>query len=284
MQSKIIKAEWRSTFLNACKAMLKSIMLAIPVLIKFTPFAMLSIVTTKIAEVDNLELLLKTESLYLLTVVVAQGIHATVFYPTIMFIFTSGAVNAYKYLAQIKKAPITAFATSSSAATLPVTLETLRDNDVSWEVVDFVAPLGSAINMDGTSCGFPIMVMFTAQMNQYDVDAGSQIVLALLAMTCSVGTAPIPNAGIVYVSMLLGSLGGPFDDDSVVAAGVAFILIFDWLVDRIETMQNVWSDCVACKVFDAMGYEDLTKEFQTMELDTKRTPDESEGKANQPVD
>merc|ERR1719330_2093295 len=102
MQSPVIKAEWRNSFLHMCKAALKSIMMSIPILIKFTPFAMVSIVTTKIAEVDNLELLLKTESLYLLTVVVAQGIHATVFYPTIMFIFTSGAVNAYKYLAQIK--------------------------------------------------------------------------------------------------------------------------------------------------------------------------------------
>merc|ERR1719499_1301012 len=233
---------------------------------------MVSIITYRIAQIDDLQEILISVGKYILTVCVAQGIHMFLFYPLVLGLVAG--VNGYRYFNKIKRAPLTAFATSSSAATLPVSLDVLKRNDVRWEIVDFVAPLGSAINMDGTSCGFPVMCMWIAQMNNYDVDAGSQIVLALLSMTCSVGTAPIPNAGVVYVSMLLGSLGGPFDDDAVVAAGVAFILIFDWLVDRIETMQNVWSDCVACKVFDAMGYEDLTKEFKTMELDTKRQPNE----------
>merc|ERR1719336_2170698 len=194
-----------------CKAALKGIMLVIPAIVMFTPFAMVSIITYQISRIDDLQEILVSIGKYILT----------------------------------------------------VSLDVLKRNDVRWEIVDFVAPLGSAINMDGTSCGFPVMCMWIAQMNNYDVDAGSQIVLALLSMTCSVGTAPIPNAGVVYVSMLLGSLGGPFEDESVVAAGVAFILIFDWLVDRIETMQNVWSDCVTCKVFDALGYDDTLK-FEEM--------------------
>lgn len=257
IQSPLVDKEWRDTFMNAAKAALKGIMLAIPLIVTFTPFAMVSIITYQISKVDNLQEVLVSVGKYILTVIVAQGIHMFVFYPILLVAFAG--VNPYRYWSKIKRAPLTAFATSSSAATLPVSLDVLKRNDIDWRIVDFVAPLGSAINMDGTSCGFPIMCMWIAQMENYDVDAGSQIVLALLAMTCSVGTAPIPNAGIVYVSMLLTSLGGPFEDPDKVAAGVAFILIFDWLVDRIETMQNVWSDCVACKIFDAMGYDDLDK-------------------------
>merc|ERR1719464_120555 len=257
--------------MDSPKAALKAIMLVIPFIVTFTPFAMVSIITYRIAQIDDLQEILISVGKYILTVVVAQGIHMFVFYPILLFAFAK--INPYRYFNRIKRAPLTAFATSSSAATLPVSLETLKRNDVKWTIVDFVAPLGSAINMDGTSCGFPIMCMWVSQMLEYDVDAGSQIVLGLLAMTCSIGTAPIPNAGIVYVSMLLGSLGGPFDDDSKIASGVAFILIFDWLVDRIETMQNVWSDCVTCKVFDTWGYQDLEKgpiELSSKGDETKR--------------
>merc|ERR1719361_2851415 len=256
--------------MKGSKAALKGIMMVIPVIVLFIPFAMVSIITYQIAQIDDLQEILVSVGKYILTVFVAQGLHMFLFYPLVLGLVAR--VNPYRYFNKIKRAPLTAFATSSSAATLPVSLDVLKRNDVKWQIVDLIAPLGSAINMDGTSCGFPIMCMWIAQMNDYDVDAGSQIVLALLSMTCSVGTAPIPNAGVVYVSMLLSSLGGPFDDEANVAAGVAFILIFDWFVDRVETMQNVWSDCVACKIFDAMGYEDLEKETEMPETESKRDP------------
>jgi len=272
MQSNQVDPMWRQTFMETAKAALKALMMVIPLIVTFTPFAMVSIITYRIAQIDDLQEILISVGKYILTVCVAQGIHMFLFYPLLLFVFAR--VNGWMYFSKIKRAPLTAFATSSSAATLPVSLDVLKRNDVKWQIVDFVAPLGSAINMDGTSCGFPIMCMWIAQMNNYDVDAGSQIVLALLSMTCSIGTAPIPNAGIVYVSMLLGSLGGPFEDDAIIATGVAFILIFDWFVDRVETMQNVWSDCVACKIFDAMGYDDLEKEqlSEMTEKDSKRDP------------
>jgi len=205
MQSSQIDPIWRATFMDSAKAALKAIMLVIPLIVTFTPFAMVSIITYRIAQIDDLQEILISVGKYILTVVVAQGIHMFIFYPILLAVFAK--VNGYKYFSKVKRAPLTAFATSSSAATLPVSLDVLKRNDVKYQIVDFVAPLGSAINMDGTSCGFPIMCMWIAQMQKQDVDAGTQIVLALLSMTCSIGTAPIPNAGIVYVSMLLGSLG-----------------------------------------------------------------------------
>merc|ERR1719461_2598250 len=136
--------------------------------------------------------------------------------------------------------------------------------------------------MDGTSCGFPIMVMFTAQLNNYDVDAGTQIVIGLLSMTCSIGTAPIPNAGIVYLAMLFTAAGGVLAEDDVIASGLAMILVLDWFVDRVETAQNVWSDCVACKLFDTWGYGDsLDKKEGGSETEfVKREPDNVETMVN----
>merc|ERR1719461_2219862 len=76
--------------------------------------------------------------------------------------------------------------------------------------------------------------------------------------------------------MLMASLGGVFEDEAVIAQGLAFITIFDWLIDRVETMQNVWSDCVACKIFDALDYDDLKKDVELTETaDAKREPEEN---------
>jgi len=257
LQSSYVDAEWRGVILDGAKAALKGMMLAIPMVVKFTPFAMLSIISYQLIKIDNLQEVLRTVFMYIITAACGQLFHMFVFYPTLLFAVSSyvgNPINPFRYYYKVKRAPLTAFGTSSSAATLPVTIDTLRENDVTTQIVDFIAPLGSAINMDGTSLGFPIMVVWIAQLNDYDIEAGSQVVLGLLAMTCSVGTAPIPNAGLVYISMLMASVGGVFNDDQVVAQGLAFITIFDWLIDRIETAQNVWSDCVACKIFDMLGY------------------------------
>merc|ERR550534_1519210 len=74
-------------------------------------------------------------------------------------------------------------------------------------------------------------------------------------MTCSIGTAPIPNAGLVYITMLFTAAGGRLAEDDVIALGLAMIVILDWFIDRVETAQNVWSDCVACRLFDFWGYQ-----------------------------
>merc|ERR1719410_2146397 len=84
------------------------------------------------------------------------------------------------------------------------------------------------MNMDGTSLGFPIMVLFVAQASEFDISAGKQITLGLLAMVCSLGTAPIPSAEL----------------------GFALIAVFDWFVDRVETAQNVTSDSFICGILN----------------------------------
>merc|ERR1711879_1067685 len=117
-----------------------------------------------------------------------------------------------------------------------------------------VLPLGAAINMDGTSLGFPVMVVFAHQMGEeltklvdgQDVPYidggmmfGDMLFVAFLAMVCSLGTAPIPNAGLVYLTMLLEAGNIP---EGIHGLALSAITIFDWLVDRVETAQNVGSD------------------------------------------
>jgi len=285
IQSNSVKEEWRRVIINGCKACLKSIMLVIPYIINVTPIAMICIVTSKVAGIDNLQMMLETESLYLLTVILTHGIHGLIFYPCLLkFVLPllgGESVNGWAYFNRVRQAPLTAFACSSSAATLPVTLETLKDGNCSNEVADFIAPLGSAINMDGTSGGFPIIVIFTAQLLDIDLAVGDQILLILLAMTCSVGTAPIPNAGVVYISMLFSAMGNEMALDSTISLGLTMFMVLDWFVDRVETAQNVWSDCVACKFFDGLGYGESLAALNKQELEDVETPQKEVGAGTQ---
>jgi len=102
------------------------------------------------------------------------------------------------------------------------------------------------MNMDGTSLGFPVMVMFTAQMAQdFDLTSATQFTIAIMAMVCSLGTAPVPNAGLVFLTMLYATANIP---DEAQGLGYALISAVDWLVDRVETAQNVTSDSFLCGI------------------------------------
>lgn len=139
-----------------------------------------------------------------------------------------------------------AFATSSSAATLPRSLQVADAAGVRPESYQFILPLGAAINMDGTALGFPIMIGLIAQLNEVELNFGTIIVVLLLSVLVSVGTAPIPNAGMVYLTMIFEAAGlGDY-----VAEGLAILFVLDWFVDRVETAVNVTSDQFVAKIID----------------------------------
>jgi len=269
---RLVKKEWRDTMISGSKALLKGVMLMIPPVVRFTPIAMVSILMQKVASVDNLANLLSTEGMYLVTVIVGHGVHSFIVYPLILFFMTKMTVNPFTYYRQISLAPFIAFSTSSSAATLPVTLNTLKTRaNIRPAIADFIAPIGAAINMDGTSLGFPIMVMFTAQLIKYEIPAAGQITVAIIAMVSSIGTAPIPNAGLLYIAMLFTAAGGPLASEENIAFGLGMITLLDWFVDRVETAENVLSDCVATKIFDTLGYDDLNYHQDDMESKGAKT-------------
>jgi len=189
-------------------------------------------------------------SMYLVTQLFAQAFHLVAFYFTFFFFMTKR--NPIVFFTKIIKAPFTALLSSSSAATLPITLqENIKErgeDEYAKKVCEFVIPLGATLNMDGTSLGFPIMVLFVNQVGEelggkYAQDSmsfGNMLLVALLSMVCSLGTAPIPSAGLVYLTMLLEA--ADIVNTDLQALGMAMIVIVDWIVDRVETAQNVTSD------------------------------------------
>jgi len=237
----------RQVVLDLASAIQECVIKALIVVVKWTPIGAMSAVAGVVADSNDIDDILEALGKYLLTAILGQSFHCLIVYPGIFFLFVKE--NPYKFLLAIRQAPFTAFATSSSAATLPVSLRVAKDYGIREHIRQFVLPVGAAINMDGTALGFPIMVMFGAQTLGMDVNGGTQIVVALLSITSSIGTAPIPNAGIIYVAMLLQAAGIHDSDQQAMIVGL--IMVWDWLIDRLETQTNVLSDNICCKIMEA---------------------------------
>lgn len=231
--------------MNIGKGIMSATFRILLVVMWWTPIAMFSLITYNIAKTSDIWNVMEAVGMYLFTQILGQFIHLTIFYFGFFFFSTGG--NPFSYFWKIKQAPITAIITSSSAATLPTTLTVNRQAGNDDRLVGFCINLGAGMNMDGTSLGFPVMVLFTAQINNIELSAATQFTVAILAMVCSLGTAPVPNAGLVFLQMLF--LAANFDTE-VQSTGFALIFLMDWLVDRIETAQNVTSDSFVCGILN----------------------------------
>lgn len=268
---------WRDATANCSRGVLAALLRMVVVVIFITPLGMLSLVTYQIARMNNEKYLqvLSGVAMYVLTQFIGQFVHMFIFYPIFSFLTTChrkakdgetacsgfGFFGGWVYFGRVWQAPMTAFATSSSAATLPVTLAMVKNQDrgnIPKASADLCVPLGAAINMDGTGLGFPVMIVFTAQAFGYEMPFGEQFVVALIAVVCSIGTAPIPNAGLVYITMLFSATNNEFlSQDEVIGTGLTLILLMDWLVDRFETAQNVWSDCNIARIISIWEEENV---------------------------
>merc|ERR1719193_2793645 len=236
--------EWKRPVLNINKAILRATLGLLVKLMWFTPIAMCSLVAYNLATTDDLWTVFEALGKYVGCQLLGQFVHLTGFYFT--FFLLSTGKNPLRYFWSIKDAPITALITSSSAATMPVTLRVNKEAQNHEDLVQFCIPLGAGMNMDGTSLGFPIMVMFTAQMGEgIDITSTTQFTIAIMAMVCSLGTAPVPNAGLVFLAMLYATADIP---DEAQGLGYALISAVDWLIDRVETAQNVTSDSFLCGI------------------------------------
>jgi len=234
---------WKDPVLNVSKGILRATLALLVHVMWFTPIAMFSLISYNLATMANLWNVFEALGKYVGCQLLGQFVHLTFFY--FSFYFFATGKNPLRYFMSIKDAPITALITSSSAATMPVTLRVNKEAGNNEDLVKFCIPLGAGMNMDGTSLGFPIMVMFTAQMADFELSSATQFTIAILAMVCSLGTAPVPNAGLVFLTMLYTSANVPDDAQGL---GYALISAVDWLVDRVETAQNVTSDSFLCGI------------------------------------
>jgi proton glutamate symport protein len=218
--------------------MIDLIMLAAPVGV----FALMAALMVEIPDFSTLSALL----VYALTVVSGLLIMTFIFYPTLVFAFAK--VSPRRFLSAIAPAQLLAFSTSSSAATLPLTMERVTENlGVDEEVSSFVLPLGATVNMDGTSLYQAVAAVFIAQALGIQLDWSTQLMIVVTATLASIGSAAVPSAGMVMLVIVLGQAGIP-------EAGLALIFAIDRPLDMCRTTVNVTSDsCVAAVVANSVG-------------------------------
>ena len=179
---------------------------------------------------------------YAATVVGALVFHGVVVLPLLLRVL--GKRSPIAYLRRVAAALLNALSTSSSSATLPLTLRGVERAGVSKRTAGFVLPLGATINMDGTAMYESVAAIFIAQVYGIDLTAAEQAVIFFTATLAAIGAAGIPEAGLVTMVIVLRAVGLPLE-------GIALILAIDWLLDRFRTTVNVWGDCVGAAVVDA---------------------------------
>jgi Na+/H+-dicarboxylate symporter len=147
-----------------------------------------------------------------------------------------GKIHPLKHFRAVTTPLLTAFSTSSSSATLPLTMEAVEhQSGVSGKITSFTLPLGATINMDGTALYECVAAMFIAQAYGIDLSFGQQAIVVVTALLASIGAAGIPMAGLVMITIILTAVGLPLE-------GVGLILAVDRVLDMFRTSVNVWSD------------------------------------------
>jgi Na+/H+-dicarboxylate symporter len=218
-------------------------MIMIDWVMKLAPYAVFALIAAVISRF-GVEIL---KSLGIYFAVVAGGLllHATVTYSTLVTVLAR--MNPVTFFTRIREVPPIAFGTSSSNATLPITMETAQEElGISKPVASFVLPLGATINMDGTALYQGVATVFIAQVYGLELGLGALLTIVLTATLASVGAAGIPGAGIITLILVLQSIGL----GAQAAAGIALILGVDRLLDMLRTAVNVTGD-LACAAFVA---------------------------------
>lgn len=216
--------------------------------IKFTPLGIFGIVAKVVADQDDLGNLVSRMSLYMGTVILALGIHYFITLPLITKFI--GKASPFKHMKNMSTALMTAFSTSSSGATLPLTINCVEEKSgVSHKISSFTLPLGATINMDGTALYECVAAMFIAQAYGVHLGPVEQIIVVATALLASIGAAAIPMAGLVMITVILTAVNLPLE-------GVGLILAVDRILDMFRTSTNVWSDsCGAVVIAKSEGEE-----------------------------
>jgi Na+/H+-dicarboxylate symporter len=210
-------------------------------IIKFTPLGVFGIVAKVVADnAGNLLSLAGSMGIYMLTVLAGLIIHAAFTLPMILRFI--GKSNPLKHFRNVITPLLTAFSTSSAAATLPLTMDAVENKSgVSNKITTFTLPLGATINMDGTALYECVAAMFIAKVYGLDLGLAEQLIVVFTALLASIGAAAIPMAGLLMITIILSALGLPLE-------GVGLILAVDRPLDMIRTATNVWSDSTGAAV------------------------------------
>jgi Na+/H+-dicarboxylate symporter len=186
---------------------------------------------------------------YMAVVIGVIVIHGVITLPAILALFAK--INPYKYMSDIREAPIMAFSTASSAATLPVSMRVCEEmGRVSKKTASFVLPLGATVSMDGTAAYLSVAVLYIANLSGAMLGFADQLFLGFSVVALSVGVAALPSASLVMMVVILNQLGLPVEY-------MALIVAVDRLLDMCRTSLNVTSDLVVAKTVDCLDKKEV---------------------------
>ena len=253
----LIPRERAAPLLNLFESLTDVVIKIVEMIMWIAPLGVFALLADTVSTVSGDDLgelwgLLGALGFYMIVVVLGLVLHVLITYGSVIAFLTP--LSLRRFFRGIAPAQLVAFSTSSSGATLPVTMDvTERNLGVSEEVTSFVLPLGATINMDGTALYQAVAAVFIAQVLGIGLGVGDQMEIIFLAVLASIGTAAVPSAGIIMLVIILQSVGVP-------AAGIALILGVDRILDMLRTTCNVTGDAtVASLVASTEGQLDVSE-------------------------
>ena len=217
----------------------------VEIIMEYAPIGVFALLAGLIVDLagddpNNIIITLKPLLIYAITVLVGLATMIFLFYPSILYFITK--IEYKSFFKAIFPAQMLAFSTSSSAATLPLTMKRVNKNlNVSEEVTSFVCPLGATINMDGTSIHQAISAVFIAQAFGQDLTIADQLVIIVTATLSSIGAAAVPGAGLIMLVIVLEAVG-------IDPQGLALIIAIDRPLDMCRTIVNVTGDATVASI------------------------------------
>jgi proton glutamate symport protein len=230
------------------QGLLDIMMMMTDLIMKFAPIGVYALVA-KVIMVSGVEAF-EPLALFFVTVILALGVHMLLFLPAVLRYLAR--VSPVKHFKAVLPALLTAFSTSSSSATLPITMDCVENRSgVSNQVSGFTLPLGATINMDGTALYECVAAMFIAQAYGISLDISTQFTIVLVALLTSIGVAGIPSASLVAITIILAAIGLPLE-------AIGLILVVDRVLDMCRTAVNVFSDSCAAVTVARLEGEDTS--------------------------
>lgn len=235
-----LKKEQQEPLINLFNSVSEAMLVIAEWIIKLTPIGVFSLISYVIAE-QGIEVVLGLYK-YMLLVVGVIVFHGIITLPATLRLFTK--VNPYRYLSDVREAPIMAFSTASSAATLPVSMRVVEEiGGVDKKNASFVLPLGATVSMDGTAAYLTVAVLYIANLAGVTLGFGDQLLLGITVVALSIGVAALPSASLVMMVIILNQIGLPTEY-------IALIVAVDRILDMCRTSLNVTSDLIVTKIID----------------------------------
>lgn len=236
--------EKAEVFVQLVEVSNEAVMKIVFAVIMFTPVGVASLIAKTILNACSISLLVKALGLYIVTVLSGLLIHSLIILPITVFLLSGR--NPVRVFRSFVPALIMGFSTSSSAASMPVTMECGENYGCERSIVQFVVPLGTNINRDGAALYEAVAVIFICQAHGASLSVGNVVTIAITATLAAIGSASIPNSALVSLVTVLQAVSL-----TEYISDITILYAVDWLIGMFRTAVNIWGDACACVIVDA---------------------------------